>query len=50
MEHTEEEVPLLHDPPCGVCGHAAHTYLACGDGCACEPTPMPGAEKVVAQT
>lgn len=38
--------PLLADPPCGSCGHAAHPYLDCGGSCECEPTPMPGAEPV----
>ena len=42
-----DERPLLHDPPCIVCGHAAHPYLVCGDGCDCEPTLMPGQERVV---
>jgi hypothetical protein len=34
--------PLLRDVPCQRCGHAAHTVLVCGDGCDCEPQPMPG--------
>ena len=34
---------LSHDLPCPRCGHAVHTYLACGDTCACEPVVMPGA-------
>lgn len=33
---------LSHDLPCPRCGHPAHIYLACGDGCDCEPTLMPG--------
>jgi len=33
---------LSHDLPCPRCGHPAHVYLACGDGCDCEPTLMPG--------
>ena len=33
---------LSHDLPCPGCGHAAHTYLACSDSCACPPTVMPG--------
>lgn len=41
--------PLLHDPPCVRCGHAAHTYLECGGGCDCEPTLMPGAERVLVE-
>lgn len=28
---------LSHDRPCPHCGHALHTYLACGDACACQP-------------
>ena len=34
---------LTHDLPCGRCGHAVHTFLACSDTCACEPCVMPGA-------
>lgn len=33
---------LSHDLPCPRCGHPAHIYLACDDGCDCEPTRMPG--------
>jgi hypothetical protein len=33
---------LSHDLPCLRCGHAAHTYLACSDTCACVPAPPPG--------
>ena len=33
---------LSHDLPCMRCGHAVHTFLACSDTCACEPTMMPG--------
>lgn len=29
--------PISHDLPCGRCGHAAHTYLACSETCDCEP-------------
>ena len=35
-------VHLSHDLPCPLCGHAAHSYLACSDTCACVPTTMPG--------
>ena len=35
-------VCLSHDMPCQACGHAMHTYLACGDGCDCQPASMPG--------
>jgi hypothetical protein len=38
---------LSHDMPCQRCGHAVHTFLACGDGCDCRPTLMPG-ESVLA--
>ncbi len=31
-------VHLSHDMPCPQCGHAFHTYLACGDTCDCVPT------------
>jgi hypothetical protein len=37
-----DEGPLTHDLPCVRCGHGAHPYLVCGDGCDCEPTRMPG--------
>ena len=30
---------LSHDLPCPRCGHAAHTYLACGDTCDCASRP-----------
>jgi hypothetical protein len=36
------ELHLSHEPQCPRCGHAAHTYLACSDTCACPPTVMPG--------
>ena len=45
MEDDEgDRRPLLADPPCVRCGHAAHPYLSCGGECECEPTLMPGAE------
>ena len=28
---------LSHDMPCGHCGHAMHTFLACSDSCARAP-------------
>ena len=40
-EYTATE-HLTHDLPCTSCGHAVHTYLPCGDGCACPPVIMPG--------
>ena len=39
---------LSHDLPCPRCGHAVHTYLACGDSCACEPVVMPGSPVLAA--
>lgn len=33
---------ISHDLPCLRCGHAAHTFLACSDTCACVPVPPPG--------
>ncbi|WP_183407073.1 hypothetical protein [Nocardioides marmorisolisilvae] len=36
------EVHLSHDLPCGRCGHAMHTFLACSDTCDCVPAAMPG--------
>jgi hypothetical protein len=38
---------LSHDMPCVRCGHAAHTFLACGDGCDCQPALMPGDQHLV---
>jgi hypothetical protein len=35
-------VHLSHDMPCPQCGHALHTYLACGDSCDCVPARIPG--------
>jgi len=32
---------LSHDRPCPRCGHGMHTFLACGDGCSCEPSQKP---------
>lgn len=42
---TQDQAPstLTHDLPCGRCGHAVHTYLACSDTCGCAPCVMPGA-------
>jgi len=39
---------LLRDLPCPRCGHAVHTFLACGDDCACEPVVMPGSVRLAA--
>jgi len=41
---------LSHDMPCPHCGHALHTYLACGDSCDCQPVLAhgPGAKLVTA--
>jgi hypothetical protein len=36
------EQHLSHDLPCLVCGHAAHSFLACSDACACTATALPG--------
>lgn len=33
---------LSRDMPCVRCGHAAHTFLACDEACACQPTVTPG--------
>ena len=41
-ESAEHEECLSHDMPCGRCGHALHTFLACGDGCDCPPVELPG--------
>jgi hypothetical protein len=39
---------LSHDLPCPRCGHDLHTFLACGDDCACEPVVMPGSVRLAA--
>lgn len=36
---------LSHDMPCVRCGHAMHTFLACGDGCDCERLSPPGLQR-----
>jgi hypothetical protein len=47
LEDPDDPVePLSHEPPCVRCGHAAHPYLACGGGCDCEPTLMPGEDRL----
>ena len=47
-DHVAQErpEPLSHDSPCVRCGHAAHLFLPCGGGCDCEPTPMPGQDRL----
>ena len=42
------ETHLSHDLPCPRCGHALHTFLACGDECACAPVVMPGSVTLAA--
>jgi hypothetical protein len=39
---TSNVVHLSHDMECTRCHHAAHTFLACSDTCACVPPPVPG--------
>jgi hypothetical protein len=46
--HPSYPAHLSHDLPCPRCGHGAHTYLPCGDLCACPPTAMPGAFSLAA--
>ena len=46
FDSAEEDGPLSHEPQCVRCGHAAHTYLPCGGGCDCQPTLMPGDERL----
>lgn len=41
---TAATVHLSHDLPCQRCGHAIHTYLPCGDHCACPPVVLPGVQ------
>jgi hypothetical protein len=38
----DNELHLSHDLPCQRCGHAAHSYLPCGDTCSCAESVMPG--------
>lgn len=45
---TALTMPLSHDLPCPHCGHGVHTYLPCGDGCACPPVQLPGAAALAA--
>ncbi len=42
------QIHLSHDLPCPGCGHAVHTYLACGDACDCPPTVLPGSVSLAA--
>jgi hypothetical protein len=42
------ETHLSHGLPCPRCGHEVHTFLACGEDCACEPVIMPGSSPVAA--
>jgi len=39
---------LSHDMPCVRCGHGVHTFLACGDGCECQPALLPGESALAA--
>jgi hypothetical protein len=38
----QNDTHLSHGLPCPRCGHELHTFLACGDNCACEPQFLPG--------
>ena len=42
----DDTEPLCRDAPCVRCGHTAHPYLACGSGCDCQPTLMPGEDRL----
>lgn len=47
VHHPDERHEhLSHDRPCQRCGHAIHTYLACGDGCDCPPVALPNSARV----
>lgn len=47
VHHPDERHEhLSHDRPCQRCGHALHTYLACGDGCDCPPVALPNPARV----
>jgi hypothetical protein len=39
---TPTTAHLSRDLPCPRCGHAVHTFLACGDSCDCQPVELPG--------
>jgi hypothetical protein len=45
LDHERLE-PLSHDSPCVRCGHPAHLFLPCENGCDCEPTLMPGEDRL----
>ena len=45
-DEQTDDGPLSHEPPCVRCGHAAHTFLPCGNECDCQPTLMPGEERL----
>ena len=45
-ERADDDPPLSHEPQCIRCGHSAHVHLPCGGGCDCEPTAMPGEERM----
>jgi len=45
-DEQEDDGPLSHEPPCVRCGHAAHPFLPCGNECDCQPTLMPGQERL----
>jgi len=44
----EGQTHLSHDRPCLLCGHAAHTFLPCGDTCFCSPQRPPVSDRVAA--
>jgi len=44
----QNDTHLSHGLPCPRCGHELHTFLACGDNCACEPQFLPGSAPLAA--
>jgi hypothetical protein len=46
VKNYDRDPPLSHEPQCIRCGHSAHVHLPCGGGCDCEPTAMPGEERL----
>jgi hypothetical protein len=46
-DEQEDGRPLSHELPCVRCGHAAHTFLPCGNGCDCQATLMPGQDRLI---
>lgn len=46
---VEQSTHLTHDMPCVRCGHAPHRFLACGDGCECQPADLAFDQRLLAR-